>query len=158
MKTFKQLLEAELEVRYGEKESIKGFWGTAGAGVLPIAKNTGRILLGLRSQAVDQPGEWGTVGGAIDDKENPKVAAMREFGEETSYKGKVDLIKAYVFKKSGFQFHNFIGIVPKEFKGVPDWETDRFEWFNIDDLPNRLHFGVTGLLKNSDTLIRKHAK
>lgn len=158
MKSFKQYLkEVEYDDRLGQK-NIKGFWGTAGAGILPIAKDTGRIMLGLRSQAVDQPGEWGTIGGAIDAKEDPATAAKREMEEETKYKGKVDLKKAYVFKKSGFKFHNFIGIVPKEFEGRPDWETDRFNWFSIDDLPNNLHFGVTGLLKNSAALIKKYTK
>lgn len=158
MKSFIEYLkEVEYDDRLGQK-NVKGFWGTGGAGVLPIAQDTGRILLGLRSHAVDQPGEWGTIGGAIDKGEDPKKAAQREFVEETKHKGKVNLRKAFLFKKDGFQFHNFIGIVPKEFKAIPDWETDRFEWFNINDLPNRLHFGVIGLLKNSAAMIKKYTK
>jgi 8-oxo-dGTP pyrophosphatase MutT (NUDIX family) len=157
MKTFRQQILEATEIRFG-KESEKGFFGTAGAGVLVVAKDTGRILIGLRSPGVDQPNTWGTIGGAIDGKENPKVAAQREFEEETRYKGKLKLTPAYVFKKGDFKFHNFIGIVPKEFKATPDWENTKFEWFELDNLPKPLHFGLVGLLKNSMTLIRKKIK
>ena len=45
-----------------------GFWGRAGAGVLFLARDTGRILIAHRSADVEQPDTWGTWGGAIDRK------------------------------------------------------------------------------------------
>ena len=51
-----------------------------------LALDTGRILLPHRSQAVEQPGTWGTWGGAIDGKEQPKTAALRELREEAGMK------------------------------------------------------------------------
>lgn len=154
MKSILKLIEKNLEDRFG-KPSVKGFFGKAGAGVLAIAENTGRILLGKRSKDVDQPGDWGTIGGAFDGKEQPKKAAQREFEEETKYKGKMKLIPSFVFKKGDFKFHNFIGMVPEEFEGRPDWETDKLEWFEFNKLPRPLHFGVKELIKHSKSQIKK---
>jgi hypothetical protein len=43
-----------------------GFWGNRGAGCIIRARDTGRMLVGLRSEEVDEPLTLGTWGGAVD--------------------------------------------------------------------------------------------
>lgn len=129
------------------------FWGNRGAGILLIAKDTGRLLLVHRSKYVNEPGTWGIPGGKIDDSESPIQAAKREAHEELGYSGTIDTIPAHVFKAGEFRFHNFVAIVPTEFNPTLDWENDAAEWFDIDHLPSPLHFGVQSLLTNSKDVI-----
>ena len=63
------------------------FWGDAGAGALFLAKDTGRFLVFLRSETVNEPGTWNLVGGKLDYGENAKQAVARELSEETGYDG-----------------------------------------------------------------------
>lgn len=139
------------------KSENKGseFWGSQGAGVLIIAKDTGRLLVLLRSAEVNEPHTWGLAGGAIDAGEDPKVAALREVKEELGFAGAIKLVPAFVFRKGDFTFHNFLGVVPKEFKPRLDWENDDARWVSINKLPSPLHFGLAGLLKNSALEIKK---
>lgn len=141
---------------YYENSEGEVFWGKQGAGVLCIAENTGRILLLKRSSEVQEPGTWGIPGGASEGKQSPIVTAKKELREETRYKGPIELHKSFVYRSGGFQFHNFIGYVPKEFRPVLDWENDRWGWFSFDKLPSPLHFGVKALLQRGD--MRKNRK
>ena len=116
-----------------------------GAGALIIAKDTGRVLMGLRSKAENDGGLWGTPGGHVDTGEDVMTGLKREVREETGYKGKVFFIP---FPGSGrhinkpFQFFNHIGVVPNEFTPNPGkkwaWETEKFQWFEINSLPKPL--------------------
>lgn len=138
----------------GPSHSSRGdderFWGNRGAGVLLIAKDTGKILLVHRSEEVNEPGTWGVPGGAIDDEdESPVHAAKREAYEEVGYTGPIDIHKSYVFKAAKFRYFNFIGIVPTEFEPRLDWENDDAGWFSLDDLPSPLHYGVKALLQHA---------
>lgn len=138
------------------------FWGNAGAGVLPIAKSTGRILIGLRSPHVNEPGTYGVFGGAMDPGEDPEQAAKREFREELGYRGSLKLMKAYVFKSpgGGFTFHNFIGLVDDEFNPKLDWETASAKWVSLPDLMrmSKKHFGMKTLLRKNGRLVRAFVK
>ena len=156
--------------------SGEAFWGAAGAGILPIAKSTGRILIGLRSRSVNEPHTWGVFGGAIDKGEQPGKAAKREMKEELGYREQVKLLPAYVFSSpgGGFRFSNFIGLIEDEFKPTLDWETETTKWVTYDELvampvmpwaaakrggsKRELHPGLGALIKNSGALIKKHAK
>lgn len=130
------------------------FWGDVGAGVLALCEETKRFLVVLRSKDVNEPGTWGTIGGMVDRGEKIKDAAAREFVEETGYDGDIFLVPAYVFKSPDkkFKYHNFIGIVDKEFETNPDWETERTEWMTLDELRalKNKHFGLESLLDNFD--------
>lgn len=133
------------------------FWGDIGCGVLPIAKSTGKILIALRSQYVNEPGTWGVIGGAVDSTDgNIKETAKREFKEETSYGGNIQLIPAYIFETPNktFKYYNFIGIIPEEFEPTSDWETERFEWITYEELLSlkNKHFGLTKLLEDENSL------
>lgn len=151
---------------YGEEAGERGeyhtatsdtgrFWGSQGAGCMPLAESTGRVLLTLRSQYVNEPGTWGIPGGAIDEGENPAGAAQRELREELGYSGPVRVMPGFVFEAEDFRYHNFIGVVPEEFEASLDWENGDAKWFDIDRLPSPLHFGVRAFLSNSGDLIRR---
>lgn len=131
------------------------FWGNRGAGILLIAKDTGRLLLVLRSKYVNEPGTWGIPGGKIDDEESPNSAALREAQEELGYSGTIDTIPAHVFKAGNFRFYNFLGVIPTEFKPTLNWENSDANWFSLSDLPSPLHFGVQSLLTNSADKVKE---
>ena len=141
--------------------SGKMFWGTQGAGVLPIAESTGRILVALRSPHVNEPNTYGVWGGAIDPGEDPKRAAMRELQEEAGYRGKVKLVPAHVYTSPGgdFKYFNFLGVIEEEFKPRMDWETQDYEWVTFDELLDirPKHFGLEELVDEDSGLISRYA-
>jgi len=129
----------------------KGYWGDMGAGILPYCPKTERFLLSLRSIYVNEPGTYGIWGGKLDEGEtDPKQAALREFDEETQYRGKMEIKPLCVFKTDGFEYHNFLGVVDAEF--TPDisecWENDGYKWVKLEEMKNmNLHFGVDYILQ-----------
>lgn len=145
------------------------YWGTKGAGVLVICSSTNRILMQKRGQYVQEGGTWGVIGGAIEgikDEEAiiPMEGAKKELREETGYNGSLKMIPAYVYRKEGFEYHNFIGVVPQEFQPNPPpehrWETEKFEWMSFEEMmthKDNFHFGLKALLKNSGDIIIKFA-
>ncbi len=129
------------------------FWGKAGAGVLVICTTTNRMLIGLRSEDVEESGTLGIFGGKVDDRESDfEKVALRELYEETRYNGKIKMIPAYVYKttsgKIKFEYHNFIGLVEEEFEPILDWENEDAYWMTYQDALNQpnLHFGLEKLL------------
>lgn len=137
---------ANVDADHQKAQDETGFWGKAGAGCLLMAASTGRALLSLRSEDVNEPGTWGTWGGAIDPKEDPAIAAKRELIEETALKQDVELIPLLVFQDGDFKFYNFLAIVPEEFEPVLDWENKSSKWVYINQIPNNRHFGLVALL------------
>jgi 8-oxo-dGTP pyrophosphatase MutT (NUDIX family) len=131
-----------------------GFWGRAGAGAIIAARDTGRILLPHRSRGVEQPGTWGVWGGAIDPDEDPQGAARREVEEEAGAKPD-EMVPLHVFRKGDFQYHNFLAIVPHEFKPKLNWETQGYKWVEYGDWPQPMHFGLESLIRNSGDEIRR---
>jgi 8-oxo-dGTP pyrophosphatase MutT (NUDIX family) len=130
-----------------------GFWGKQAAGCIFLAMDTGRIGIAHRSAQVQSPNTWGTIGGAIDSGENPKVACAREVKEESGYTGDLRLIPLFVFSHlSGFRYYNYLAIVPKEFEPQTDWETQGFGWFDFDKWPSPLHPGLVTLLSDSESM------
>lgn len=134
------------------------FWGNYGAGILPLALNTSKFLIGKRSPHVNEPNTWGVFGGKIDDEEamNFKHQAIQEFEEETGYSGTIELYPAYVYKDSEgtFEYHNFIGIIPKEFHPTLNWETSKTQWVTFNELMkiSPKHFGLTSLLNDRKSI------
>jgi 8-oxo-dGTP pyrophosphatase MutT (NUDIX family) len=141
-----------------------GFWGQAGAGILAIAQDTGRILLQKRSSEVQEPNTFGVVGGALKNQYMQNLdfesSAKEEFLEETgSHIQK--LIPAYQYKdSSGFVYQNFIGILPQEFTPEINWEAEEYRWVTWDQLLQiePKHFGLKELVFNSANLIKRYSK
>jgi 8-oxo-dGTP pyrophosphatase MutT (NUDIX family) len=136
-----------------------GFWGSQGAGAVIFCVATGRLLLPLRSQSVQEPGTWGTWGGAMDEGHTPEQTVAKEIWEEAGYAGRMQLIPLMVFEapNSSFRYHNFLVVVPQEFEPSLNWETARAEWFPLDDLPEPLHFGLDSLLSDSPSMRKIHS-
>ena len=135
-----------------------GFWGKRGAGVLFKARSTGRILIAHRSEEVEQPGTWGTWGGAMDPNETEVEAAIREAEEEAGYTpSHHDIALLHVFEhESGFRYTNFLVRTPAEFDPIMNWETQGFAWVNYGEWPNPLHFGLQDVFNNpiADTILQ----
>lgn len=152
---FRPLLESQdvNDADHGEALEQTGFWGRAGAGCLFMARSTGRFLVNHRSHHVEQPGTWGTWGGAIDRSEDPVAAVKREAYEETGYHGAVEIEPLYVFVKGTFRYSNFLLVVDDEFKpDIPEehqWETQGWRWCDYGQWPSPLHFGLVSLLDDT---------
>ena len=118
------------------------FWGEAGAGCVFVAKDTGRVLLPLRSEFVNEPHTWGVWGGAVDPHESPEAACRREVKEETGYTGPLTLTRAYVYRNGDFTYTTFLAHIPTEFTPELNWETEDFKWCEPGAWPQPLHFGL----------------
>jgi len=88
------------------------------AGILPYCPKTGRYLIAKRGANISNPNQWTNFGGKANKGENPAQTAVREFKEESGYKGSVRLNRPIPTKnnKDGITFYNFIGEVPAEFQ------------------------------------------
>lgn len=135
-----------------------GYWGKQGAGSIVVARDTGRILLPFRDESVQDGNTWGTWGGAIDDGENPEIAAKRELKEEAGYSGKIEMIPLQPFKDGDFVYHNFLAIVDNEFKPKINSETKSTVWTTLDKVPLPLHYGLKFVLTNSGQKISEVVK
>lgn len=129
-----------------------GFWGRRGAGCVIMARDTGRFCIAHRSNRVEQPGTWGTWGGAIDEGEDPRLAVKRELAEESGYTGAMKLVPLFTFThKSGFTYYNFLAVVEREFKPRLNWETQGSDWVEYGAWPSPLHPGLKALLSDPDS-------
>ncbi len=126
------------------------YWGKAGAGI--VVHSGGKILLGRRSGKSNEPFTWSFPGGKVEPDEDTRKAALREFKEETGYSGVINsLKKIHVYKDRAFEYHTFLGHTDEQFDAEITWEHDQFEWFDLRNLPEPLHFGlqiVKGKIRN----------
>ena len=133
-----------------------GHWGTEAAGCIFIAKDTGRILLAHRSDQVDyEPHTWGTWGGKIDSGETPAMAVNREVEEETGFDGMYKIHPLYVYRDGGFEYHNYMVLVPFEFKPQLNWENDNSKWVEYGQWPKPLHYGMEALIQHAGDKIQR---
>jgi 8-oxo-dGTP pyrophosphatase MutT (NUDIX family) len=102
-----------------------------GAGILPLAATTGRVLLGERAAPCSEPGSWaGFGGGAEPDDASAEETALREFVEETGYTGPIRLAGHYACGNGGVSTQLFVGIVPDEFEPELNWEHSMALWLD----------------------------
>jgi 8-oxo-dGTP pyrophosphatase MutT (NUDIX family) len=143
------LMEANDDHLHARALQQTGFWGAQGAGCIFLARDTKRLLIAHRSGYVEQPGTWGTWGGAIDRSENPEAAARREAEEEAGHHGALTMVPLFVFRSNAFRYSNFLAIVEHEFKPVLNWESQGFQWCRFGKWPRPLHFGLTAVLDDA---------
>lgn len=114
------------------------------AGIACFAENSGCLLLLRRSRAVSAPGVWAFPAGRVDRGESSYDAALREFGEETGYRGPLEVGDEPMLVEGPFA--GFVAIAPTEFVPRLNWENDAAGWFGPETLPLPLHRGVLRLL------------
>lgn len=139
------------------------------AGILPICKETGKILLCKRADNMPQGGTWAGIGGMLEQKngeseENMIDVAKREFTEETACKDYYSVIPSYIYisPNGGFKYYNFIGLFDDEFKPVLNPENQDAKWMSLDEIAGMnkddVHFGIRALFMNDPDIIKKYAK
>lgn len=146
-------------------------WGQAGAGILFVCPEDQTALLVLRSDAVEDPGQWGVPGGAVgqdgffeqDELEDPGFddedffsAAKKEVLEEIGcFPSQYKISQTIDYKAGNFTYRTFILLVPlaEKEKMTSDhqlnWENTKAKWHplkDIADIPG-LHRGVAHVMR-----------
>jgi 8-oxo-dGTP pyrophosphatase MutT (NUDIX family)/pyrimidine deaminase RibD-like protein len=114
------------------------------AGIILYAADTGRYGLQQRSDIINDPGQWAAWGGGREPNESLEQCARRELGEESGYRGPIELHHL----ASNPKYTTFIGVVPHEFEPEPCDEWKDYCWVEAGDWPSPMHPGVAAALKN----------
>lgn len=111
-----------------------------------ILMHQDQVVLGKRSEAVNNPNQWNFFGGHIDQGESAKQAAARELEEETTYRintsdlKEVDRIGTAVY---------FIARV-KDLRSIKtSRETAKIKAFVKGELPENLHSKTQAFLNKN---------
>jgi 8-oxo-dGTP pyrophosphatase MutT (NUDIX family) len=146
------------ELAHHEALRTTGFWGAQGAGLLFFARRTRRFLLAHRSEYVQEPGTWGTWGGAIDKGDSPEAAARREASEECGLHSPIlQMVPLLVFQSGTFRYSNFLGIIEDEFVPELNWESQGFQWCRFGRWPRPLHPGLKALFADAASVEKMKA-
>ena len=129
---------------------------TTAAGVVFLAKDTGRCLLQLREGTKRFNHTWGFWGGIIEKGETPFECIQRELEEEIGFVPelqKLNPIDVYQSKDKNFYYYSFVYVVDKEFMPPRiNGESAGYAWVNIGQWPKPLHNGAKiTLIKNGGT-------
>jgi mutator protein MutT len=128
---------------------------TTAAGVVFLAKDTGRCLLQLRNSDKRFKNTWGFWGGLIEKGETVYECIQRELVEEIGFVpelAKLNPIDVYQSRDQKFYYYSFVYVVEKEFSPVLNNESAGYAWINIGVWPQPLHNGARLTLnKNGGT-------
>lgn len=128
---------------------------TTAAGVVFLAKDTGRCLLQLRNSDKRFKNTWGFWGGMIEKGESVYDCIQRELEEEIGFVpelAKLNPIDVYQSRDKQFYYYSFVYVVEKEFAPVLNGESAGYAWINIGVWPQPLHNGARLTLnKNGGT-------
>ena len=125
------------------------------AGIIFLAKKTGRVLLNLRSDNVPKPSTLGFFGGKMNNDENLNTGLSREITEEIGFIPtfiKSIPIDVYSSPDNRFQYYSYIVIVEDEFIPQLNAESDGYIWCNIGKWPRILHPGAKIILNNKSII------
>jgi 8-oxo-dGTP pyrophosphatase MutT (NUDIX family) len=142
---------------HSENKKITGRWGNKAVGAIIFDPYDNTFVLSMRSERVLEPLTYGTIGGAIDPKEDSVTALNREIEEELDSPSTYKYQKLLVFKEPKFKYENFIAISLQPFN-IDDcslnWENEFLEKRKIEDWlkEGNLHFGVKALFKDKRSL------
>ena len=128
---------------------------TTAAGVVFLAKDTGRCLLQLRISDKRFKNTWGFWGGMIERGETPYECIQRELEEEIGFVPelkKLNPIDVYQSKDKNFYYYSFVAVVNNEFIPKLNGESAGYAWVDIGVWPQPLHNGARLTLnKNGGT-------
>ena len=116
-------------------EASSAIWH--GAYVCVFNEDFSKILLLKRAsdRGKKNSGKWGNVGGSVEPGETPLQACIREANEETGLVLKPeDVVSVYV--KRGVMYF-FAASIPEGTKIVINEESEKYEWFNLENLPEK---------------------
>ena len=125
---------------------------TTAAGVVFLAKDTGRCLLQLREGTKRFNHTWGFWGGIIEKGETPYQCIQRELEEEIGFVPeleKLNPIDVYQSKDKNFYYYSFVYVIEKEFLPELNSESCGYAWVNIGQWPKPLHNGSKITLYNN---------
>jgi len=140
--------------RESSNENKVKYFGRRGAGTFIVCRNTKRVLMAKRSDKVNMPLTWASIGGGIEGEElnneeeididSAKKCAWMEIVEETGHEGELDLNLLGLIRynngmkwEKGFEnftTYMFIGFVEEEFEPQKNWETEEFRWVDYKDI------------------------
>lgn len=118
---------------------------TIAAGVVFLAKDTGRCLLQLRNSDKRHKNTWGFWGGIMERGETPYECIQRELEEEIGFVPelkKLNPIDVYQSKDQNFYYYSFVAVVEKEFIPQLNDESAGYAWVDIGRWPQPLHQGA----------------
>jgi ADP-ribose pyrophosphatase YjhB (NUDIX family) len=128
---------------------------TVAAGVVFLAKNTGRCLLQLRNSNKRFKNTWGFWGGVIENNESPYECIQRELREEIGFVPelqKLNPIDVFQSRDKNFYYYSFVAVIENEFMPKLNGESAGYAWVNIGDWPQPLHYGSKlTLMRNGGT-------
>ena len=123
------------------------------AGVVFLAKDTGRCLLQLRNSDKKFNHTWGFWGGMLEKGETPYECIQRELDEEIGIvpeMQKLNPIDVYQSNDKNFYYYSFVYVVDKEFMPPKvNGESAGYAWVNIGQWPKPLHNGAKNTLYNN---------
>jgi len=114
------------------------------AGALIFCRSTYRYLFLLRS-GCRYHGNWGLVGGKIEDGESIIQGLYREIQEEIGQDlsgKKIIPVEKFTSDSGKFFYHTYVIIVDHEFAPKLNAEHNRYCWVRLEDHPKPLHPGV----------------
>ncbi len=130
-----------------------------GAGIGVIILKNNKVLLGKRhedpekaSSMLNGAGTWTLPGGKLDFGESFEEGAVREVKEETDIELKN--VKVICVNNDKIETAHFVtvGLLAEDFEGEPEVmepdEITKWEWFEIDKLPNPIFFPSAEILEN----------
>lgn len=118
---------------------------TTAAGVVFLAKDTGRCMLQLREGNKRFNHTWGFWGGIIEKGETPYQCITRELEEEIGFVPelqKLNPIDVYQSKDKNFYYYSFAAVVEHEFFPKLNGESAGYAWVDIGVWPQPLHRGA----------------
>ncbi len=130
------------------------------AGVLFLAKDTGRCLLQLRNSDKRFKNTWGFWGGMLEKGETPYECIQRELTEEIGFVpelAKLNPIDVYQSRDKQFYYYSFVAVVDHEFSPKLNGESAGYAWVNIGVWPQPLHNGAKITLERNGGTDKIHA-
>ncbi len=130
------------------------------AGVLFLAKDTGRCLLQLRNSDKRFKNTWGFWGGMLEKGETPYECIQRELTEEIGFVpelAKLNPIDVYQSRDKQFYYYSFVAVVDHEFSPKLNGESAGYAWVNIGVWPQPLHNGAKIKIERNGGTDKIHA-
>ncbi len=123
-------------------------WGRYGAaGLLLTDRDRTGVVLQKRSRMVHYGGTWSVPGGAIEWREGPVVAALREAHEEAGVEAStVSVVETILGTDHGDWSYTYVlaeAERPVDPRLGTSWEADRTSWVDLERVAkHRLHPGL----------------